>query len=237
MHGNSMHTGHSSANSASGSPPDRVQKAVLGHLQIGAQYEGVDGEMCRLLSKHGTWFTKRRHVPAAERGAGRACSHNSVYQCALPLCCGIGINSNFGLPVGHCWNLSDDETTVYDTTWEEQGGDYYFGIRFPKKIADEILSAATHGNEVMDCWRSAARNVDSETLERWRIDIREHITQAKRTQAQLTHNVHNVGNATEFKGVATEGEDDVRAEATAKQHHLCHPVRFVSAFAASGSLI
>ena len=139
------------------------------------KFPGIDGEMYRFLYEHGTWLTKRDHVTQEERGELKQCAHNSVYRCALPLWCGFGINSRVMLPIGHCWNICDGDI-VYDTTWEHDSDDYYFGIPFSKEIAHEILTIAAHGNEVIDCWRSAARKADEATVTRWRCAILEHVS-------------------------------------------------------------
>lgn len=149
-------------------PSVRSVQAQL--LLMTSALPGVEGEMHRLLMLRGSWHQlASHHRGVVARGAAKRCTQNAlavveqeghrVPGLRSEVWCGYIVSPKIPVPIGHCWNAVDDGA-VLDSTLDSGDEEHlrYFGIPVPIRIAREIWTRASHGDELLDSWRSACRN-------------------------------------------------------------------------------
>lgn len=133
---------------------------------------GVPGEPYRHLMENGTFFRKPASTkisPTDVRiGEDKRCFENALAS-DLDLWVGYAMATDMQVPIAHCWNVASDGVVVDATPVWHASDAYYWGMRVDKGVASAVHAAATHGDEFMDCWRSAVQNArDDEVVNGWR---------------------------------------------------------------------
>ena len=129
-------------------------------------FPGAPGEPYRQLVRCGV-LSKKTKSSAPASGADKRCFDNAL-SVPLPMCCGYAMDVSLGLPIAHCWNVDAKGKVVESTPVFSAADVIYFGMPVDKAVAQSVREASSHGNEFMDCWRSAVANVSTETANQWR---------------------------------------------------------------------
>ena len=142
-----------------------------------AQLEGPVGEPYRKLIERGEMMSKRKSTSPVS-GTNKLCFTNSLNESQLPMYCGFAMVDH--LPVAHCWNV-DEEGNVVDTTPIFNESDVvYCGMPVDRSVARSVLDTSSHGNEFMDCWRSAVANADEDVVKEWRTKLGWHVSEVEK---------------------------------------------------------
>ena len=140
----------------------------------------------RLLKEFGSLVHNTKKAVDGEMGSRKRCMQNSIQYAESHRdvamwagllflqrqreCAGI-------CGIWHCWNTESGDPTqpsaVIDVT-TPPSTEYsyaYFGIPIPVDVARHVCETASHGNELLDCWRSAAANSTHDTVADWKCRI------------------------------------------------------------------
>jgi hypothetical protein len=146
---------------------DKEQLLMLAHAMV--QFKGPAGEPYRNLFEHGVWMTKSKSSSPVD-GVNKACFDNAL-KVELPMYCGYAMDETTQLPVAHCWNVDYKGNVVDNTPIFNASNVLYFGMPVDRSVATSVRQAASHGDEFMDCWRSAVANAKEDTVNEWRLKL------------------------------------------------------------------
>jgi hypothetical protein len=118
------------------------------------------------LLTYGIYFEKK---PSSEKvyGQDKQCFQNSLVY-PLDMYCGYAVLKDAAIPIAHCWNVDSNNSVVDSTPLFNKSHVFYWGIHIDKDVARAVDNYAKHGNEFMDCWRSAVENVSDDVVCEWR---------------------------------------------------------------------
>lgn len=152
-----------------------VYNAMQIRIDMMTQLPSPYCDMYRLLETRGKWYSGAACIECYA-GEYKKCTTNSLHLHS-PTCsfwCGFGILEGFLFPIGHCWNIihQGGKEMIMDSTWQPKDlaakRTWYFGIEIPGQIAKEIWNTSSHGDELMDSWKSAVQNTDQDRINYWK---------------------------------------------------------------------
>lgn len=151
-------------------PPAPVRQRLAMIATTISATSGVAGEPYRALNANGRYFYKRARKVDARSGNPRQCFANALAS-ELDLWVGYAMTTKDMIPIAHCWNVFGKLQVIdYTPAWCACDA-YYWGIPVPRDVATAVGAAATHGDEFMDCWRSAVSNSEEKIAFEWRMKL------------------------------------------------------------------
>lgn len=149
-----------------------VQEALMLLATAMSQVTGPPGEPYRNLLAKAVFAEKaekhKKHEKAETEhtcGQRQTCFQNAV-QCVHEMSCGYAMTES-GVPIAHCWNR-DGSHVVETTPAFADKHVFYWGMPIDKEVARDVYMYARHGNEFLDCWKSAVQNAPEGVVDTWR---------------------------------------------------------------------